>query len=131
MDPSGAPSTTFCASGLVPPHSTTSTLTPQEFSRLLADLEKTRHGWRKIVTNFTPSWFAVTMGTGIVSILLHDLPYNADWLYWLSVVLFAVNVGLFVGFTVVSAVRYVMYPGIWGAMLRHPVQSLFLGMLSP
>ncbi|KAK5082626.1 Plasma membrane sulfite pump involved in sulfite metabolism, partial [Lithohypha guttulata] len=34
------------------------------------------HGWRKVVLNFTPSWFSVIMGTGIVSILLHNLPYN-------------------------------------------------------
>ena len=67
------------------------------------------------------------MGTGIVSILLHGLPYNADWLYWLSVIVFALNVGLFVVFTVISLLRYTLYPGIWGAMLRHPVQSLFLG----
>jgi hypothetical protein len=31
-------------------------------------------------------WFSVTMGTGIVSILLHNLPYNANWLYWLCCV---------------------------------------------
>ena len=28
------------------------------------------------------------MGAGIVSILLHNLPYNAVWLYWISIVFF-------------------------------------------
>lgn len=84
-------------------------------------------GWRRIVLNFTPSWFSVTMGTGITSILLHNLPYNATWLYWISVALFALNVAIFSLFLVISILRYTMFKGIWGAMIKHPVQSLFLG----
>jgi uncharacterized membrane protein YcjF (UPF0283 family) len=124
MDPSGA---TACASDFRLSQTRNNDLSNAEFDRLVANLEKTRHGWRRIVTNFTPSWFAVTMGTGIVSILLHDLPYNARWLYWLSVIVFALNVVLFVTFSAISVVRYTLYPGIWTQMLRHPVQSLFLG----
>ncbi|GAB1195890.1 hypothetical protein APSETT444_005155 [Aspergillus pseudonomiae] len=43
-------------------------------------IERSKHdvGWRKVVRNFTPSWFSVNMGTGIVSILLNTLPYNAS-----------------------------------------------------
>ncbi|POR38807.1 Sulfite efflux pump SSU1 [Tolypocladium paradoxum] len=84
-------------------------------------------GWRRIVRNFTPSWFAVNMGTGIVSILLHGLPYNAAWLQYASYVFFAANVGLFATFLAVSVLRYALYPAIWGAMISHPAQSLFLG----
>ncbi|RFU35370.1 hypothetical protein B7463_g950, partial [Scytalidium lignicola] len=90
-------------------------------------LTKAERGWRSIIQNFTPSWFAVTMGTGIVSILLHNLPYNGDWLYWLSVAVFCLNVALFVLFLVISVLRYTLYPQIWFLMIRHPVQSLFLG----
>lgn len=92
-----------------------------------AFLERNRHGWRRVVLNFTPSWFSVNMGTGIVSILLHNLPYNAEWLYWISVAIFALNVALFVLFSTVSFLRYTLFPGVWGCMIRHPVQSLFLG----
>ena len=67
------------------------------------------------------------MGTGIVSILLHNLPYNGSWLYWISVVMFAFNVALFSIFLVISILRYSVYPEIWSAMIRHPAQSLFLG----
>lgn len=67
------------------------------------------------------------MGTGIVSILLHNLPYNSVWLYWISVVIFALNVFLFTSFLFASILRYVLYPQIWSAMIRHPAQSLFLG----
>lgn len=67
------------------------------------------------------------MGTGIVSILLHDLPYNGDWLYWISVVIFALNVSLFMVFLLFSILRYAIYPEIWFAMIRHPAESIFLG----
>ena len=90
--------------------------------------ERNQHGWRRVVLNFTPSWFSITMGTGIVSILLHNLPYNGIWLYWISVVIFALNIGLFTLFTIISVLRYTLFPGVWNLMLMHPVQSLFLGM---
>ena len=80
-----------------------------------------------MVLNFTPSWFSVNMGTGIVSILLHNLPYNAKWLYWISVGIFALNVVLFCLFLFISILRYVRYRGLFMFMIRHPVQSLFTG----
>ncbi|CAG9997900.1 unnamed protein product [Clonostachys byssicola] len=92
-------------------------------------------GWRRIVRNFTPSeislickrWFAVNMGTGIVSILLYRLPYNGEWLQYISYIFFCANVLLFALFTAVSVLRYTLYPEIWFAMIAHPGQSLFLG----
>ncbi|KAJ6084556.1 hypothetical protein N7486_011356 [Penicillium sp. IBT 16267x] len=84
-------------------------------------------GWRRIVRNFTPSWFSVTMGTGIVSILLHNLPYNAVWIYWISVVIFALNVLLFTLGCIITILRYALYPDIFMAMITHPVQSMFIG----
>lgn len=67
------------------------------------------------------------MGTGIVSILLHNLPYNSYWLRVISYVIFALNVYLFTLFMLISILRYTLYPAIWNAMIRHPAQSLFLG----
>ncbi|XRM43418.1 Plasma membrane sulfite pump involved in sulfite metabolism [Aspergillus tubingensis] len=91
--------------------------------------ELTKHdtGWRRVVRHFTPSWFSVTMGTGIVSILLNTLPYNGQWLYWISVVLFAFNVLLFTIGCIITFLRYTLYPEIFFAMIKHPVQSMFIG----
>ncbi len=72
------------------------------------------------------SWFTATMGTGITSMLLHDLPYNALWLYWLSIVVFIFNVVLFVSFLALSLARYLCWTGAWIAMIHHPEESLFL-----
>lgn len=69
------------------------------------------------------------MGTGITSILLHNLPYNGRWLYWISVIMFCLNVLLFITFSIISIMRYIMFPGLFMFMVRHPVQSLFLGTI--
>jgi len=67
------------------------------------------------------------MGTGIVSVLLHELPYNTSAVQWISVGFFILNVSLFFVFTGITFLRYSLYPEIWSAMIRHPAQSLFLG----
>ena len=46
---------------------------------------------RRIVLHFTPSWFSVNMGTGIVSILLHELPYQFRGLGIISNIVFRLN----------------------------------------
>ena len=88
---------------------------------------KHQRGWRRIIRNFTPSWFSVTMGTGVTSILLFNLPYNGTWLHYIAYIIFVLNVVLFVTFFLISLLRYTLYPKIWRAMIRHPAQSLFLG----
>lgn len=48
--------------------------------------------WRRVL-HFTPSWFSVNMGTGITSILLHNLPYNNVYLQRISICIFVLNIG--------------------------------------
>ncbi|PYH90493.1 sulfite efflux pump SSU1 [Aspergillus ellipticus CBS 707.79] len=84
-------------------------------------------GWRRVVRHFTPSWFSVIMGTGMVSILLNTLPYNGVWLYWISIIIFALNSLLFLLGLIITLLRYILYPQIFLAMIKHPVQSCFLG----
>ena len=92
-------------------------------------LSKYDVGWRRLVRNFSPSWFSVTMGTGIVSILFFTIPFKARWLYWLSVVFFSLNAGLFSIAFAISFLRYTLYPEIWGVMIRDSNNSLFLGTI--
>ena len=86
-------------------------------------------GWRRVVRNFSPSWFSVTMGTGIVSLLLITIPFQARWLYWLSVIFFCLNVILFSLAFSISVLRYTLYPEIWTVMIQDPNNSLFLGTI--
>ena len=66
------------------------------------------------------------MSTGVLSILLHQLPYHAHWLDIVSEIVFVLNVVLFLVFSFISFLRYVLYPSLFPAVLRHPHQSLFL-----
>ncbi|PLB48809.1 hypothetical protein P170DRAFT_464414 [Aspergillus steynii IBT 23096] len=83
-------------------------------------------GWRRIVLGFGPSWFVVTMGTGIVAILLAMLPFQAKWLYYLSIIVFLLNVVLFVLAAIVTIMRYALYPRSWSLMMHNPVDPLYL-----
>src|ERR1700691_2165875 len=50
-------------------------------------------GLRRRILHFTPSWFSVNMGTGITSILLHNLPYINSYVQRISVCIFVLNIG--------------------------------------
>lgn len=69
------------------------------------------------------------MGTGIVSILLYNFPYPADWLRYIGIAIFLVNVVLFTTLSVVSLVRYLRYRGVFTRTLTHPVAGMFWGAL--
>lgn len=62
-----------------------------------------------------------------MSILLNTLPYNGQWLYYISIIIFVLNVAYFTVFLAVTLLRYILYPEIFRVMVTHPVQSLFLG----
>ncbi|KAF4455257.1 hypothetical protein F53441_2407 [Fusarium austroafricanum] len=91
--------------------------------------DQNRRGWRRIVVNFTPAWFTVTMGTGITSVLLHNLPYHGRWLFYVSVIIFCLNIVLFTLFSLISIARYTCFKGLWSSTLRHPAQAVFLGTI--
>ena len=66
-------------------------------------------------------------GTGIIGILIDNLPYGGEHVrYIVSLVFLVVNTVLVASFLATSIARYIMFPKIWYLMLRHPLQSLFL-----
>lgn len=69
------------------------------------------------------------LGTGAVSMLFNNFPYayHSATLKIFSAILFFLNLFLFILFNVLSLWRYIAFPGLWSNMLRHPVQSLYLG----
>ncbi|KAH2345493.1 hypothetical protein KXV29_007963 [Aspergillus fumigatus] len=83
-------------------------------------------GWRRVVSHFSPSWFSTTMGTGIVAILFHLIPFGHTYLHYVSIVFFIFNVVLFAVVLSMSILRYTLYPEIWAVMIQDPTNSLFL-----
>jgi len=66
------------------------------------------------------------MSTGVMSILFQKLPYHAYWLSIFSNIFFALNLVLFLLFTLITTLRYTLYPRLIQAVLHHPHQSLFI-----
>lgn len=90
---------------------------------------KNERGWRRIVRNFSPSWFSVTMGTGVVAIIFHSIPWRADWLYYFSIIFFVLNACLFAAAFTISVLRYTIWPEIFRVMVEDSTNSLFLGTI--
>ena len=78
---------------------------------------------REIVRQFTPNWFAATMGTGVLAIALAAFPLFKP----LGEALWLLNIGLFAMFTALFAARCALYPRAVRQLLDHPVMSMFLG----
>ncbi|KAH9895130.1 voltage-dependent anion channel [Cubamyces lactineus] len=85
--------------------------------------------WRERIRHFTWAWHAVIMGTGVVSALLHNLPYHNDSLALkvAALIIFLINLVLFVFVCICTLLRYIIFPEVWWLMLSHPAQSLFIG----
>src|SRR3990167_2912055 len=81
------------------------------------------------VRQFTPNWFAMTMGTGVLAQVVAKLPLSfpgqmllAEGLWWLTLLLFGL-------FSVLFAARLLLFRDTLWPMLDHPVQSMFLGAI--
>ncbi|KAJ5924244.1 hypothetical protein N7466_008431 [Penicillium verhagenii] len=101
-------------------------MTKQKVASEVKGPAKYNVGWRRVVRNFSPSWFAVTMGTGIVSVLFNSVPFSSPVLHYISIVFFVLNVIIFALAFITSIVRYTLYPEIWRVMIQDPTNSLFL-----
>jgi hypothetical protein len=83
----------------------------------------------RICLNTTPAFFSLNMGTGITSILLHDLPYNAHWVQILGNVVFVLNIILFLAIAFASLVRYIKWRGVFTVVLVDKQAAMFWGCL--
>ena len=75
------------------------------------------------VRQFTPNWFAMTMGTGVLAQVVARLPLSfpgqlllAEGLWWLTALLFVL-------FSLLFAARLLLFRDTLWPMLDHPVQS--------
>ncbi|KAI6838858.1 hypothetical protein KC332_g4826 [Hortaea werneckii] len=63
-----------------------------------------------IIEDFSFIWFTLSMNTGILSILMHQLPYQFYGLGIISTILFVFNIVLFIVFFILLLLRCIMYP---------------------
>jgi C4-dicarboxylate transporter/malic acid transport protein len=86
-------------------------------------------GLREIIRQFTPNWFTVTMGTGILALALDRFPVAVPGLHLAGTVLWLVNIALFTVIGALYAARWVMFPDGARRILRHSVMSMFFGAI--
>ena len=86
-------------------------------------------GPREIVRQFTPNWFAATMGTGVLAIALALVPGGGPLLYGIGRGLWLFNIGLFALFTLLYAARWIFFFDGARRIFGHSVVSMFVGCI--
>ena len=76
------------------------------------------------IENFTFSWFTVCMSTGILAIILHQLPYTFEGIGVLSAILYVFELVLFVLFTCIQILRLIMFPRTVTHQLTSDINEL-------
>ena len=83
----------------------------------------------EVIRHFTPNWFTMTMGTGIVLLMIHAFPYAFPGQQLLSRWLWRMDILLYVLFSALFLARLISQGDSVRRLLHHPVQSMFLGAI--
>ncbi|MGO3383284.1 MAG: TDT family transporter, partial [Acinetobacter guillouiae] len=82
-----------------------------------------------VIRQFTPNWFTMTMGTGVVALILPEFPFASDFLWQLATILWQFNTLLFTVFIILYVLRWLIYPQEAKQIFSHPAMALFLGAI--
>ena len=91
--------------------------------------EERGSGLGEVVRQFTPNWFTVTMGTGVLPLALNQLAGGVPLVRTLAIGLWLFNIGLFVLFSTLYVARWVFYFDGARRIFAHPVASMFFGAI--
>jgi C4-dicarboxylate transporter/malic acid transport protein len=101
---------------------TYATLTPRKpFSQLSHP--------REVIRQFTPNWFAATMGTGILSAVLTQLPVHVPGMFQLAEALWMLNIVMFLTFSFLYTARWVLFFDEARRVFGHSTVSMFFGTI--
>ena len=84
---------------------------------------------REVVRQFTPNWFAATMGTGILATALAQFPAPIPGLRGVGEGLWLFNIALFAVFTILYAARWIFFFEDASQVFGHSVMSMFFGCI--
>ena len=97
-------------------------------SHFVPFMHVSRH--REIVRQFTPNWFAMTMGAGIVALVLLALPFHFPGQHQVAGALWMFDCIFFTAFSTLFIAQLVCFLGTVRPVLHHPVRSMFLRAIS-
>jgi C4-dicarboxylate transporter/malic acid transport protein len=81
------------------------------------------------IRQFTPNWFAATMGTGVLALALAQVPVAIPGLHAVAEGLWLFNIFLFVLFTGLYAARWVLFFDEARRIFGHSTVSMFFGTI--
>ncbi|MFJ2685762.1 TDT family transporter [Pseudomonas sp. NPDC087342] len=81
------------------------------------------------IRQFTPNWFAATMGTGVLALALAQVPVAIPGLHALAEGLWLFNIFLFVLFTGLYAARWLLFFDEARRIFGHSTVSMFFGTI--
>jgi C4-dicarboxylate transporter/malic acid transport protein len=84
---------------------------------------------REMVRQFTPNWFTVTMGTGVLSLSLNQLPVRLPAIHSLAVGLWLLNAVLFSLFSSLYLARWIFFTAEARRIFSHSAVSMFFGAI--
>lgn len=84
---------------------------------------------REVVRQFTPNWFAATMGTGVLALALAQLPLAIPALHAFAEALWLFNIALFLLFTALYTARWVLFFDEARRIFGHSTVSMFFGTI--
>ncbi|WP_347911308.1 TDT family transporter [Pseudomonas grandcourensis] len=84
---------------------------------------------REVIRQFTPNWFAATMGTGVLALALAQLPVATPALHAFAEALWLFNIALFLLFTALYTVRWVLFFDEARRIFGHSTVSMFFGTI--
>lgn len=84
---------------------------------------------RDVIRQFTPNWFTMTMGTGVVALILPEFPFAQDFLWQFATLLWQFNILVFITFMTLYVLRWLIYPQEAKQIFSHPEMALFLGAI--
>jgi C4-dicarboxylate transporter/malic acid transport protein len=88
-----------------------------------------RKAFREIVRQFTPNWFTVTMGTGILSLALNQFPIHLPGIHTIAIALWLLNIALFAVFLILYTARWIVFTGEASRIFSHSTVSMFFGAI--
>ncbi|WP_426234896.1 TDT family transporter [Pseudomonas sp. TWP3-2] len=84
---------------------------------------------REVIRQFTPNWFAATMGTGVLALALAQLPVAIPGMHAFAEGLWMFNILLFALFTVAYAARWILFFDEARRIFGHSTVSMFFGTI--
>ncbi|KAK3679664.1 Plasma membrane sulfite pump involved in sulfite metabolism [Recurvomyces mirabilis] len=87
--------------------------------------------WRVALKSFTSQWFLVPQGTGILSIILHNLHYHFHGLNIISQILWVITFITLIFFVCIYLVRIALYPRhVFTILSTDPQETACLSSIS-